>query len=56
MSCGKPIAHLWETFSKRVQAGEDAKRVLDELGLKKYCCRAHFLTHTDVYKHIVKYV
>ena len=55
MSCGKPIAHLWETYQKRVSAGEDAKKVLDELGLKKYCCRALFLTHVDLTKQIAKY-
>jgi len=55
ISCGKPVAHLWETFQKRVQAGEDAKTILDELGLKRYCCRSLFLTHIDSYKQIVKY-
>jgi len=55
MSCGKPVAHLWETFNKRVQAGEDAKAVLDELGLKRFCCRSLFLTHVDTYKQIAKY-
>jgi len=24
------------------------KKVLDELGLKRYCCRKHFLTHRDL--------
>lgn len=54
-SCGKPVAHLWEIYQKRVQAGEDPKRVLDDLGLKKYCCRMLFLTHVDTYKQIAKY-
>jgi DNA-directed RNA polymerase subunit N len=34
-SCGKPIAHLWEDFKKRTEAGEDAGKVLDELGLER---------------------
>jgi DNA-directed RNA polymerase subunit N len=55
MSCGKPVAHLWETFEKRIEQGEDPKLVLDELGLKRYCCRSLFLTHVDSYKQIVKY-
>jgi len=54
-SCGKVIAHLWEPFNKRVQAGEDSKKVLDDLGLKRYCCRALFLTHVDTYKQVAKY-
>lgn len=55
MSCGKTVAHLWETFKKRTEAGEDAKTVLDDLGLKKYCCRSLFLTHVDTYKDIAKF-
>ncbi len=48
MSCGKPIAHLWEEFKKRVESGENAKKVLDALGLERYCCRAVFLGHVDL--------
>lgn len=55
MSCGKPVAQLWETFQKRVGMGEEPKKVLDEMGLKRYCCRALFLTHVDTYKQISKY-
>ena len=47
-SCGKPVAHLWEQFNKRVEAGEDRKKVMDELGLERYCCRALFLGHVDI--------
>ena len=36
-SCGKPVAHLWEQFCKRVEDGEDRKKVLDDLGLDRYC-------------------
>jgi DNA-directed RNA polymerase subunit N len=55
MSCGKVLAQLWEDYNKRVEAGEDPKKVLDSLGLKKYCCRSMFLTHVDTYKQIAKY-
>lgn len=55
MSCGKVVAQLWEEYNKRLAAGEDPKKILDSLGLKKYCCRALFLTHVDTYKQIAKY-
>jgi len=48
LSCGKPIGHLWEDFKKRVETGEDRKKVLDDLGLERYCCRAVFLGHVDL--------
>ncbi len=47
-SCAKPIAHLWEQFKERVAKGEDRKKVLDDLGLERYCCRATFLGHVDL--------
>ena len=54
-SCGKPIAHLWETYKKRVAAGEDSKKVLDELGVERYCCRSVFLGHVDLIETVSKF-
>lgn len=48
ISCGKPIAHLYEKFKKRVAEGEDPMKVMDDLGLDRYCCRAMFLGHVDL--------
>ncbi len=54
-SCGKPIGHLWEEFEKRVKAGEDRKKVLDDLGLDRYCCRSIFLGHVELIDEIAKF-
>jgi DNA-directed RNA polymerase subunit N len=55
ISCGKPVGQLWETFQKRVASGEDPKKVLDELGLTRFCCRSLFLTHVDMIGPIAKF-
>ncbi len=55
MSCGKPIGHLWEEFKVRVANGENQKKVLDELGLERMCCRAVFLGQTDTIEIISKF-
>ncbi len=47
-SCGKPVGHLWEDFRERVAKGEERKKVLDNLGLDRYCCRALFMGHVDL--------
>jgi len=47
-SCGKPLGHLWEEFKQRTQDGEPAKKVLDELGVERFCCRSVFLGQTDL--------
>ena len=54
-SCGKPIAHLWEEFKKRAQKKEPPKKVMDELGIKRYCCRGLFLGHIDMIDLVGKY-
>lgn len=47
-SCGKPIAHLWREYKERIKNNENPKKVLDDLGLKRYCCRGMFLGHVDL--------
>ncbi|MFH1802412.1 MAG: DNA-directed RNA polymerase subunit N [archaeon] len=55
MSCGKPLGHLWEDYQKRVESGEEAGKVLDDLGLTRYCCRATLLGHADMLPEITKF-
>ncbi len=47
-ACGKPVGHLWEQYKERIASGEDRKKIMDELGLERYCCRALFLGHLDL--------
>ena len=54
-SCGKPIAQLWQEFKKRVADGEAPGKVLDELGLERYCCRAMFMGHEDYLELVNKF-
>ena len=54
-SCGKPVAHLWEQFQGRVKKNEDRKKILDDLGLERYCCRALFLGHVDLIDNAARF-
>lgn len=54
-SCGKPISHLYEEYLERASKGESRKKVLDELGLKRYCCRANFLGHVDLLDTVAQF-
>jgi DNA-directed RNA polymerase I, II, and III subunit RPABC5 len=38
------VVYLTKEFSEKTPEGE----VLDELSLKKMCCRRHMLTHVDI--------
>ena len=55
-SCGKPIGHLWEEFLQKTKNKQErVKETLDELGLKRYCCRAALLGHADMLPEISKF-
>jgi len=55
LSCGKPIGHLWDEYKKRTEKGEDAGKVLEDLGLERYCCRSIFLGQVDTLELINKF-
>ena len=38
------VLYLTKEFHEKTPEGE----VLDELGMRKMCCRRHFLTHVDI--------
>jgi len=54
-SCGKPVGHLWEEFKRRVEQGESQQKVLDELGLERFCCRSVFLGQSDQLELVSKF-
>lgn len=41
----KQIDYFTETNTKQNKKG----KVMDELGLIKYCCRRHFMSHVDIH-------
>jgi len=54
-TCGAVIGDKWEEFSNRVKAGEDPAKVLDELGVKRYCCRRMFISHVEIIDEVLKF-
>lgn len=54
-TCGAPLGHLWEDFQRRVKAGEDPAKVLDDLGVKRYCCRRTLLTSVTYAEEMALY-
>ena len=54
-SCGKVLGESYEEFENRVEKGEDAKKVLDDLGVTRYCCRRVLFSHAELVDDIMKY-
>lgn len=54
-TCGTPLAQHWEEYQTRVSNKEDPKKVLDSLGMERYCCRRMMLAHSDTIEEIMKF-
>lgn len=54
-TCGYPIGAKWEEFKRRVDGGEDPAKVLDELGIKRYCCRRMLISHIELFREFMRY-
>ncbi len=53
-SCGKVISSIWDEYKKRIET-EDAGKVLDDLGIERYCCRRMLLTHVELVDLLAPY-
>jgi len=49
------IGDKWEDFARRVKSGEDPCKVLDNLGVDRYCCRRMLLSHVEVIDEVLKF-
>lgn len=55
LTCGKVIGHLWEEYKRRIEEGEDAGKVMTDLGLERYCCRQILLSNVDLIQEITQF-
>jgi DNA-directed RNA polymerase subunit N len=54
-TCGKVIAQYQEPFLEGLKAGKEAKDLLDEFELKRYCCRRMLITHVELIDDILTF-
>jgi len=65
-TCGKVIAPVYEEFVKRygeykiaIESGEKPKetpkKILDDLGLERYCCRRMIISHVNLIEETAPY-
>ena len=53
-SCGKVISSVYEEYKKRLDTEEPSK-ILDDLGINRYCCRRMLLTHVELVDLLAPY-
>jgi len=51
-TCGSVISAKWEEYRDRVKSGESPKKVLDDLKIKRYCCRSMMISTIDFMEDI----
>ena len=55
-SCGAVVGDKWEQFNERVNVKkEEPNKVLDDMGIKRYCCRRMLISHVDLIDDIINY-
>ena len=54
-TCGSLIADKYQAYVNRVKAGEDPAKVMDELGVKRYCCRRMFVATVETIYQVLPY-
>jgi DNA-directed RNA polymerase subunit N len=55
-SCGKVVADRWEEYDRRVNRNnESPEKVLDDLGMTRYCCRRMFISHVELIDEIINF-
>lgn len=54
-TCGKVVASAYQTFVERTRGGEEPRKVLDDLGLTRYCCRRMVLSHAQLIEEVLPF-
>ena len=54
-TCGFLVGDKFAEFENRTQAGDDPAKVLDEMEIKRYCCRRMVLSNVDLVDQVIPY-
>ena len=54
-TCGKLIGDKFAEFESRAKTGENPAKVLDDLRVKRYCCRRMMISAVDLIDQVLPY-
>ena len=55
ITCGNLVADKFEDYQNKVKSGEEPAKVLDSLGIKRYCCRRMLLTTVETIQQVLPF-
>ncbi len=54
-TCGTLIADRYHLYLNRVKMGEKPSKVLDDMGVRRYCCRRMFVSSVETIHQLLPY-
>ena len=54
-TCGNLIADKHEDYLTRIKSGEEPGKVLDSLGISRYCCRRMLMTSVETIQQVIPF-
>ena len=54
-TCGNLVADKYEEYQTKVKSGESPAKVLDSLGIERYCCRRMLLTTVETIQQVIPF-
>ena len=54
-TCGNLVADKFDEYQNRVKSGDEPAKILDSLGIERYCCRRMMLTTLETIQQVLPF-
>ncbi len=54
-TCGNLIADKFEDYQNRIKSGDVPAKILNDLGIDRYCCRRMLLTSVETIQQVIPF-
>ena len=54
-TCGNTVADKFDEYQNMVKSGEEPAKILDSLGIERYCCRRMMLTTLETIQQVIPF-
>ena len=54
-TCGSLVSDKFEEYQNKIKSGEEPAKILDSLGIKRYCCRRMLLTTVETIQQVLPF-
>ncbi|SVC21883.1 uncharacterized protein METZ01_LOCUS274737, partial [marine metagenome] len=54
-TCGNLVADKFEEYQNSIKSGEEPVKILDSLGIERYCCRRMLLTTVETIQQVIPF-